>query len=124
MQIMADDRDPFFDTLLNLDGQVCYMGDKGHRVQFVVSAVPPSPERPHGLTYTLTVHNPRGQRIAGFDNAHGVPASNGPGGKRQAYDHKHRFKTVRPYDYRDAAALLEDFWKLAEAVLHEEGVTL
>jgi hypothetical protein len=41
MQIMADDRDPFFDTLLNLDGQVFYMGDKGHRVQFVVSAVHP-----------------------------------------------------------------------------------
>jgi hypothetical protein len=41
-----------------------------------------------------------------------------------AHDHKHRFKTVRPYDYRDALALLEDFWKLVEDVLQEEGVTI
>ena len=75
----ASDRDPALHTLLNLDGQVFYMGDKGHRVQFVVAKVTPSRERPHGLTYTLTVHDPRGDRIAGFDNAHGVPASQGPG---------------------------------------------
>jgi hypothetical protein len=121
---MTQDRDPFFDTLLNLDVQVFYMGDKGHRVQFTVVAVPPSVQRPHGLAYTLTVHNPRGERIAGFDNAHGFAATKGPGGKLMAHDHKHRFKTVRPYDYRDALALLEDFWKLVEDVLQEEGVTI
>ena len=121
---MTKDNDPFFDTLLNLDGQVFYLGDKGHRVQFVVILVPASRPRPHGLSYALTLHDPRGQRIAGFDNAHSVSASQGPGGKRLAHDHKHRFKTVRPYDLRDAAALLEDYWKLVEDVLHEEGVKL
>jgi hypothetical protein len=108
--MLADDRDPSLDTLLDLDGQVFYMGDKGHRVQFGVASVSPTPERPHGLKYSLTVH--------------AVPTTKGPGGKRLEYDHKHRFKNVRPYDYRDAAALLEDFWKLAEAVLKEEGVKI
>ena len=45
-------------------------------------------------------------------------------GKRSEYDHKHRFKNVRPYDYSDAVTLLEDFWNLAEAVLKEEGVKI
>lgn len=120
----ATDRDPAFDVLLNLDGQIFYIGDRGHRVQFEVTESVAMAERPHGLRYSLTVHGPRGERIAGFDNAHAVPATKGPGGRRATYDHRHRFKTVRPYDYTDAAALLEDFWTLAEAVLKEEGVKI
>lgn len=122
--MIEDDHDPSLDTLLTLDGQRYYLGDKGHRVQFDISRVPVSTERPHGLKYSLTVHNPRGQRIAGFDNAHPVPSGSGPGCRRTEYDHKHRFKTVRPYDYSDAAALPEDFWDLAKAVLKEEGVKI
>ena len=80
--MQPEDRDPSLDTLLNLDDQIFYMGDKGPRVQFDVARIPPTPERPHGLKYALTVHNPRGELIAGFDNAHGVPATKGPGGKR------------------------------------------
>jgi hypothetical protein len=37
-------------------------------------------------------------------------------------DHRHRLRTVRPYDYRDAATLLEDFWKAVDSVLRERGV--
>ncbi len=37
-------------------------------------------------------------------------------------DHRHRFRTVRPYEYQDAATLLEDFWVLVDSVLKEEGV--
>src|SRR4051812_29146952 len=29
--------------------------------------------------------------------------------RRTAYDRRHRFKIIRPYDYRDAATLLADF---------------
>ena len=47
----------------------------------------------------------------------------GPGGRtRSAFDHKHRLRTVRPYDYTDAATLLKDFWAGVEAVLDEKGV--
>jgi hypothetical protein len=61
--------------------------------------------------------------LVGFDNAHGVRESAGPGGRgRRAQDHKHRLKTVRPYEYKDAATLLTDFWTEVEAVLRERGV--
>jgi hypothetical protein len=75
--------------------------------------------------YSLTLHNKSGERIVGFDNAHPVPTQSGPAGKKRIVnDHKHRFKTIRPYDYKDAATLLEDFWAQVDAVLKEEGVTL
>lgn len=115
-------RDHSLDCLLDLDRQCIFIGDKGHRVQFDVAEVEVSSQRPHGLKYSLTVHNPRGERIAGFDNAHPAPSGGKPGARKVAYDHKHRFKTVRPYEYQDAGTLVEDFWKLAESVLREEGV--
>lgn len=71
----------------------------------------------------MTLHDPRNKRIAGFDNAHAVPSRSGPSGKaRKAYDHKHRFKTVTPYEYESPEALVADFWTLVDSVLHELGV--
>jgi len=46
------------------------------------------------------------------------------GRPRARYDHRHRHRTVRPYDYEDAATLLADFWAEVEAVLKERGVEL
>ncbi len=37
-------------------------------------------------------------------------------------DHRHRLRTVRPYDYQDAATLLMDFWREVDALLRERGV--
>jgi len=31
-----------------------------------------SKERPHGLHYSLTLHNEDSERVLGFDNAHAV----------------------------------------------------
>jgi hypothetical protein len=31
-------------------------------------------------------------------------------------------KTVRPYEYKDAATLLADFWSALDAVLREKGI--
>ena len=84
--------------------------------------VPASSERPHGLDYSLTLHGPGGERLVGFDNAHPVRASTGPGGKRSGRDHRHRLRTVRPYDYADAATLLADFWAEVDSVLQEKGI--
>ena len=105
-------RDPSLDALLDLDGQVLVVDPEGdHWVRFVVRRVPASEARPHGLDYTLSLHDASGERLVGFDNAHGVRERAGPGGgKRRARDHRHRLKTVRPYDYKDAATLLADFW--------------
>jgi len=32
------------------------------------------------------------------------------------------FKTVRPYEYKDAATLLADFWSAVDAILREKGI--
>jgi len=109
---------------LDLDGQILVV-DPGsnHWVKFVVRRVPATEAKPHGLDYALSLHGPSGERLVGFDNAHGVRESEGPGGRmRRAQDHRHRMKTVRPYEYKDAATLVADFWAEVDAVLRERGV--
>ena len=116
---MTEPRDPTLDVLLDLDGQVLVVDPEGgHWVRFVVTRVPASPEKPHGLDYSLTLHGPDGERLVGFDNAHPVA-----GQKRgEPQDHRHRLRTIRPYEYQDAATLLADFWEVVDAVLRERGV--
>lgn len=41
---------------------------------------------------------------------------------RGPVDHKHRMETVRPYRFKDAAMLLEDFWAEVDKLLKEKGV--
>lgn len=120
------ERDPSLDTLLELDGHILVLDPQTeHWVRFAVRRVPLSEERPHGLDYSLTLHGPDGSRLVGFDNAHAVTSTGGPGGRRsRARDHRHRLKTVRPYEYKDAATLLLDFWAEVESVLDERGVKI
>ena len=112
-------RDSSLDVLLDLDGQVLVVDpDGGHWVRFVVTRVAASPEKPHGLDYSLTLHGPDGERLVGFDNAHpvGTQARGGP------HDHRHRLRTIKNYEYRDSATLLGDFWKTVDAVLRAKGI--
>lgn len=110
-------RDPSLDTLLDLHGQVLVIDKAGYWVRFVVNQVPVTTEKPHRLDYSLTLHGPDGTRLVGFDNAHQV------GDKRRAeQDHKHRLRTIRPYGYRDAAALVADCRAEVEALMHERGI--
>jgi hypothetical protein len=112
-------RDPTLDVLLDLDGLVFVVDPAGgHWVKFVARRVPISPERPHGIDYSLTLHGPDGERLVGFDNAHQV----GRQRHREARDHRHRLGTLKAYAYRDAATLLADFWSMVDAVLRERGV--
>ncbi len=58
---VVEPRDPTLDVLLDLDGQVHVVDpDGGHWVRFVVTRVPVSPEKPHGIDYSLTLHGPDG----------------------------------------------------------------
>ena len=122
---MTEPRDPTLDVLLDLDGQVLVVDPEGgHWVRFVVTRVPVSPEKPHGIDYALTLHGPDGERLVGFDNAHPV------GGRKRGepQDHRHtpakpgHLRTIRAYEYRDAATLLADFWSTVDTVLRERGV--
>lgn len=120
----APDRDHGLDTLLDLHGQTLFLDDIGHWVKFVVVRTDVTPERPHGLSYSLTLHAPDGTRLVGFDNAHPVRERRGPGTrKRGESDHTHRLRATRPYDYKDAATLLEDFWDEVDRILNERGST-
>ena len=116
------EHDPSLEVLLDLDGQEFTFEPTGYSVKFKVKKVPATRERPHGINYSLTLHAPDGERLVGFDNAHVVRASRGPGGARTELDHRHRFGTTRPYRYSDALQLLEDFWREVYAVLDEIGV--
>jgi hypothetical protein len=112
-------RDPVLNTLLDLDGLTLVVDPEGgHWVRFVVTRVPATAEKPHGLDYSLTLHGRNGERLVGFDNAH--PMEKQKRGDPQ--DHRHRIRTMKPYDYRDAATLLADFWREVDAVLKERGV--
>jgi len=116
---VTEPRDPTLDVLLDLDGQVLVVDPEGgHWVRFVVTPVPVSPEKPHGLDYSLTLHGPDGERLVGFDNAHPVARQK----RGEPQDHRHRLRTIRPYEYQDAATLLADFWETVDAVLRERGV--
>lgn len=96
---MAPDHDPGLDALLDLHGQTLFVDGVGHWVKFVVLRTEATPERPHGLSYSLTLHAPDGARLIGFDNAHPVKERWGPGTrKRVESDHRHRIRTVRPYE--------------------------
>lgn len=116
---MNEASDPTFDVLLDLDGQVFVVDPAGsHWVRFVVTRVPSSSEKPHGLDYSLTLHGPDGARLVGFDNAHPVL----PQRRGEPQDHRHRLRTIKAYEYRDAATLLGDFWATVDTVLRERGV--
>jgi hypothetical protein len=111
--------DPSLDVLLDLHGQVLVVDPDGrHWVRFVVTQIPVTAEKPHGLDYSLTLHGPDGGRLVGFDNAHRVARQ----ARGEPQDHRHRLRTVKSYEYRDAATLLSDFWKAVDAVLRERGV--
>jgi hypothetical protein len=119
-------QDHSLDILLELDGQV-FVVDPGGKywVRFRVTKVAMTPEKPHGLDYSLTLHDENSERLVGFDNAHPVKPTKGPAGKkRKSQDHKHRFRTIRPYEYKDAGKLLEDFWAEVDSVLRERGVKI
>jgi hypothetical protein len=116
---VTENREPSLDLLLDLDGE-SFIAAGAYWVKFVVKRVPSSPARPHGLSYSLTLHDATGARVVGFDNAHTAPVRKGS--RRMAQDHRHRLRSVAPYEYRDAATLLADFWAEVDAVLKQSGV--
>lgn len=111
--------DASLDALLELDGTTYVITAAGHWVKFVVTRVPATADKPHGLDYSLTMHAPGGERLVGFDNAHRLPGKQGRAGGK---DHRHRQSQVKPYQYTDGGALIAAFWTEVESVLREEGI--
>ena len=59
--------DPGLSTLLDLHGQVLDQGD-GYWIKMEAWRVEVSAHIPHGVRYTLTLHEPYGKRILGYCN--------------------------------------------------------
>lgn len=91
---------------------------RGYRVKIVAQRVMATRARPHGLKYSLTLHDPSGRRIYGMDNAHRVRRS------RPEFAHRHVYglRRIVPYAYRGPIALLEDFYREVERILRDRGV--
>lgn len=104
------------DTLLSLDGEIFPM-ENGYWTKFEVRKVTPGAHIPHGISYSLTLHDRYNTRIVGFDNAHGVKAKKRFGGRCLRWDHKHERQVVSPYEFESPEQLLEDFWKEVTSVL-------
>jgi hypothetical protein len=104
-----------WEYLSSLHGTTFVVDERlGLWVKFVVLLVPSTPEVPHGIAYSLTLHNRTGKRLLGFDNAHGV-------GKREQFDHWHRHggDAGRKYEFETPNQLLADFWREVDRVIKE-----
>lgn len=113
--------DTGLDTLLDLDGSIIDQGD-GYWIKISVKRlISSSAERPHGISYSLTLHDPGNRRILGYDNAHAIHNTdrNRYTGRRIEFDHKHRH-TKDPgvhYEFVSAYQLLQDFFNDVDKVL-------
>src|SRR3954463_14099137 len=98
--------------LLAFDGRVHWL-EQGYHLKFEIRRVDPMPERPHGLRYSLTLHDPDGNRLLGFDHAPAVnPLGSRFKGGAPTADHWHRTEADhgRPYSCLSAERLIEDFF--------------
>ncbi len=116
--------DHTLEFLLAFDGRIHHF-EGGYWIKFEIKCVERSKERPHGLAYSFTLHDPKGMRLIGFDNAHQIRAR-GSRLKQQpaATDHWHRTEKDggRPYPFKDAETLIDDFFDEVERVLSERGI--
>ncbi len=100
---------------------------EGYYTKFEIARTEPTPERPHGLRYSFTLHGPDGARLVGFDNAHTVAPVGSRFKKRPAAaDHWHRTENDpgRPYKFVSVEKLVDDFFDEIERVLEERGIPL
>jgi len=111
--------DPGLLTLLDLDGEIFPM-DNGFWTKIDAKMVMQSDRIPHGIRYSLTLHNKSNLRVLGYDNAHGFKVGRkGFRAKITKWDHKHEGARVKPYVFQGAGQLLEDFWDDVERITED-----
>ncbi len=99
--------------------------DNGYWVTIRAIKVEPDEGRPHGLQYSLTLHDGNDDRILGYDNSHGADVASGPGKRSKRprpYDHiDRRGKRSVPCEFTTPFKLVEDFFADVEQILRKEG---
>ena len=90
----------------------------GWSIRFYIVESPVSTERPHGIRYSLTLHDVDGTRLLGFDNAMGRT-------RRMTSDHWHPFRRTEahePYEFINTDRLLADFFAAVDDACQRAGV--
>ncbi len=108
------------EILLEMNGEIFPM-DNGYWTKIEARESVANEHIPHGIKYSLTLHNQSNIRVLGYDNAHGIkPKRKKYGAKRVVWDHKHERKIVEPYEFESPAQLLEHLSVNVERMLLEE----
>lgn len=101
--------------------------DNGYWVTIRVFEIEPDEGRPHGLQYSVTLHDENDARILGYDNSHAVDVATGPARKSRKpkrFDHiDRRGRKSVPYEFTTPFQLLADFFAEVDEILKKEGVT-
>jgi len=114
---LSSEEDTSLATLLELNGEI-FLFVNGYRTKIVAYRVEPNEYIPHGIRYSLTLHDRYNNRIIGFDNAHAYrPERKKYGAHKITWDHKHRREKISQYEYESASHLPEDFWKEVEQII-------
>jgi hypothetical protein len=114
---MDRERGPDLDFLLDLDGEEFHL-EGGYWTKIEARLVEPTEDIPHGIRYSLTLHDRSKTRIAGFDNAHRArDRKKGYGPKSITRDHKHFGDRVERYEFISVAQLLDDFWSTVSMIM-------
>jgi len=115
------EHDETLEYLLLLNGEIFPM-DNGFWTKIEAYQVTPNEHIPHGVKYSLTLHDQNNVRILGFDNAHSFkPKRKKYGARKITWDHKHQRTEILPYEYETAEQLLEDFWTAVNHMMSERG---
>jgi hypothetical protein len=120
----GDSRADGWDFILDLHRQkIGY--ENGYWVTIRATRVVPDEGRPHGLQYSLTLHDENDDRVLGYDNSHPIEVATGPGSKARrpkAFDHiDRRGRRSIPYEFTTPYKLVEDFFAEVEKILKEES---
>ena len=98
------------EALLSLHGEVFPM-DNGYWVKIDAYKVELSVPIPHGIRYSLTLHDKNNHRVIGYDNAHSFKSSKKYSARKESYDHIHKQMDIVAYEFKSASELLEDFFQ-------------
>ena len=108
------------EILLSLDGTE-YTEENGYWYKIEASKIEPTNERPHGIRYSLTLHDNYNQRILGYDNAHAVKSKKHGyySGTILSYDHVHHSIKDKgtPYEFKNPQQLINDFLNEVNLIL-------
>lgn len=90
---------------------------------FEARRIEASEQIPHGIKYSLTLHDVNNTRVIGFDNAHSVKTA---GKRRKKYsgrivtwDHIHKCEKATNYEFESASRLMSDFWEAVDELIRQ-----